>query len=214
MYKHSNKSIHNTTLLSKKLSWLLRHGARKEGLTIQSNGFIKVEEILQHPNYKKFYNLDILKQLVDNDTKQRYTLRFNEEFEGFEIRANQGHTLKEVKDDKCLKEIVSANEVPLAVHGTYLRHWEAIKREGLKRMSRNHVHFATSDSCADNISGFRSDCQILIYLNVYRVLISGEFKLYRSDNNVILCSGLADGSIPIKYFEKVVNRRTGQLMEY
>lgn len=215
MIKNTPKSSNKQTILSKKLSWLLRHGAVKEGLTIQPNGFIKVFDILQHPNYKNSYNLEILKQLVENDQKQRYTLRYNEELGGFEIRANQGHTLKEVQDDQCLKEILSAEAVPLAVHGTYLRHWPAIKREGLKRMSRNHVHFATSDSKADNISGFRSDCQLLIYLNVKKVLASGELKLYRSDNNVILCSGLTnDGSIPTKYFEKVVNRRTGELMDF
>ncbi|XP_065361363.1 tRNA 2'-phosphotransferase 1 [Calliphora vicina] len=214
MHKKPYKSGDNMTMLSKKLSWLLRHGAVQEGLPIQSNGFINVADILQHPKYKNCFSLNVLQKLVEDDGKQRYTMRLNAEMGGYEIRANQGHTLKEVEEDKCLKQILLAEEVPLAVHGTYLRHWSTIKREGLRRMSRNHVHFATSDARADNISGFRSDCQVLIYLNVKSALDSGLLKLYRSDNNVILCSGLQDGSIPPKYFDKVIERRTGKLLVF
>lgn len=200
--------------MSRKLSWLLRHGAIAEGLQVQDNGFINVQSILQHPNYKDCFNLELLQTIVGSDRKQRYTLRRIENSEDYEIRANQGHTLKEVKEEQCLKRIISANEAPLAVHGTYFKYWPAIKCQGLRRMSRNHVHFATSNTRADNISGFRSDCQILIYLNVKKVLDSEELKLYRSDNNVILCSGLPDGSIPTIYFEKVVERRTGKYIDF
>ncbi|GBP02693.1 tRNA 2'-phosphotransferase 1 [Eumeta japonica] len=214
MLKKEKKILVDLTTLSKKLSWLLRHGAVTKGLQIQENGFINVQDILQHPNYKDCFNLVLLKTLVETDRKQRYTLRHRGEKEGYEIRANQGHTLKEVKEEMCLKRIMSANEVPLAVHGTYFRHWSAIKSEGLKRMSRNHVHFATSIDKADNISGFRSDCQILIYLDVKKALESKELKLYRSDNNIVLCSGLEDGSIPMKYFKKVVERRTGKCIPF
>ena len=33
---------------SKALSWLLRHGAEKEGLAIRSDGFVRLAEILAH----------------------------------------------------------------------------------------------------------------------------------------------------------------------
>lgn len=201
-------------MLSKKLTWLLRHGALKEGVQIQPNGFIKVDDILKHHNYRHLYTLDTLKTMAKNDAKQRFALRQNPE-EGFwEIRANQGHTLSEVKAEECLHLISNPNEVPLAVHGTYYRHWPSIRAQGLRRMTRNHVHFAASDARADNISGFRGDCQVLIYLNVKKVLEEDRLKLYRSDNNVVLCSGLEEGCIPCKYFEKVVERKSGKLLEF
>ena len=40
-----------TTQLSKKLSYLLRHGAVKDGFNLDSAGFILVDEILAHQNY-------------------------------------------------------------------------------------------------------------------------------------------------------------------
>uniref|UniRef100_A0A1I8PP72 2'-phosphotransferase n=1 Tax=Stomoxys calcitrans TaxID=35570 RepID=A0A1I8PP72_STOCA len=214
MLNKTRKPLLKEVILSKKLSWLLRHGAAKEGINIQADGFIKVSDILQHPNYRRDFNMNILRQIVDNDAKQRYTLRKHPVEGHFEIRANQGHSLLEVKADECLQPITKASEVPLAVHGTYYRHWPSIKAEGLKRFTRNHVHFATSDDASDNISGFRSNCQILIYLDTKKLLDEGCLKLFRSDNSVILCSGLPhDGSIPSKYFLKVVDRKTGQLLE-
>ncbi|TMW54221.1 hypothetical protein DOY81_000720 [Sarcophaga bullata] len=208
MYKKQQKSCDNLTGLSKKLSWLLRHGAVKEGLHIQPDGFVKVQDILEHQNYKNCFTMEVLQKLVAEDQKQRYTLQRNALTGQYEIRANQGHTLKEVEDEECLKSIMAHDEVPMAVHGTYYRHWDSIKAKGLNRMSRNHIHFAISDSKRQNISGFRSDCQLLIYLDIKQVLESGHLKLYRSENNVVLCTGLADGSIPTKYFAKVVDRRT------
>jgi hypothetical protein len=41
--------------VSKKLSWLLRHGAEKEGLKLGPGGYINVEEVVS-PDWKAFYN--------------------------------------------------------------------------------------------------------------------------------------------------------------
>ncbi|XP_005183157.1 tRNA 2'-phosphotransferase 1 [Musca domestica] len=214
MSSTSGKPLPLDVRLSKKLSWLLRHGLKKEGFQIQPDGFIRVDDLLKHPNYCRDFSLSTLQKIVEQDAKQRYTLRQNPLQGYWEIRANQGHSLDEIQSDQCLQLINNAAEVPLAVHGTYYRHWPSIKTHGLKRFQRNHVHFATSDDCSNNISGFRSDCQILIYLNVEKIFKEGQLKLYRSANNVILCGGLEDGSIPCKYFLKVVDRRSGQHLEY
>ncbi|XP_073842342.1 tRNA 2'-phosphotransferase [Musca autumnalis] len=213
MYSATRKPPSNDVRLSKKLSWLLRHGLKKEGFQIQSDGFIKVEDLLKHPNYCRDFNMATLEKIVQQDAKQRYTIRKNP-MGYWEIRANQGHSLEEIESDKCLQLIKDVQEVPLAVHGTYYRHWQNIKTMGLKSFQRNHVHFATSDLCSKNTSGFRSDCQILIYLNVEKIFKECIMKLYRSANNVILCSGLEDGTIPTKYFLKVIDRRTGQPLDY
>jgi RNA:NAD 2'-phosphotransferase (TPT1/KptA family) len=37
--------------LSKKLSYLLRHGAVKEGLTISPDGFVSMEDMISHTKY-------------------------------------------------------------------------------------------------------------------------------------------------------------------
>lgn len=41
--------------LSKQLSYLLRHGAVKEGLTISSDGFVSMEDMIKHTRYSFFF---------------------------------------------------------------------------------------------------------------------------------------------------------------
>jgi len=62
--------------ISKTLSWLLRHGAQKEGLAIRKDGYIKVTDLLEHPKLKsQGLNLDGVKAIVKADSKQRYDLK-------------------------------------------------------------------------------------------------------------------------------------------
>ncbi|XP_054261886.1 uncharacterized protein LOC128985921 [Macrosteles quadrilineatus] len=80
--------------LSKALSWLLRHGAIDEGLTVSEDGYIKLEEVLQHRLFARRYTpTDI--RLVVNLCKNRFTLRTNPVTGIYEIRANSGHTFKD-----------------------------------------------------------------------------------------------------------------------
>lgn len=48
MNKISNKDIQ----ISKNMSYLLRHGALKEKINIRSDGFVLINELLQHRNLK------------------------------------------------------------------------------------------------------------------------------------------------------------------
>ncbi|EDW68943.1 tRNA 2'-phosphotransferase 1 [Drosophila virilis] len=202
---------HSDIQLSKQLSWLLRHGAQKAGLTIQPDGYVSVAEILQHPRFGAHYSIEKLRKIVAADAKQRYRMRYNSLTGAEEIRANQGHSLAAVQSEACLERINSISELAEmhVVHGTYYKNWEQIKTEGLRRMQRNHVHFAVLTDQSDAIvSGFRGDCQVLIHLNVAKVL-EDQLQLFRSSNNVILCAGI-DGCISPRYFERVIDRRTGK----
>jgi RNA:NAD 2'-phosphotransferase (TPT1/KptA family) len=40
------------------------------------------------------------------------------------------------------EKILDASKYPVVVHGTYLNCWESIKKSGLNKMKRNHIHFA------------------------------------------------------------------------
>jgi RNA:NAD 2'-phosphotransferase (TPT1/KptA family)/inhibitor of KinA sporulation pathway (predicted exonuclease) len=50
--------------LSKKLSYLLRHGAIKEGIAIDTSGFLLIDDILAHIDFKT-HNLEQIKIVVD-----------------------------------------------------------------------------------------------------------------------------------------------------
>ncbi|KAL5728095.1 2'-phosphotransferase [Ranunculus cassubicifolius] len=192
--------------LGRLLTRILRHMASELQLNMRSDGYVKVADLLRL-NLKTFANIplrshtvDDIKEAVRKDNKQRFGLL--EENGELLIRANQGHTVTTIESESLLKTILSAEEAPICVHGTYKRNLESILQSGLKRMKRLHVHFSRGlPSDGGVISGMRRDVNVLIFLNVRKALEDG-MKLYISENKVILTEGF-DGVVPVKYFDKI-----------
>jgi len=162
--------------LSQSLSMLLRHQARELSIPIDPFGWVDLEHALAHVN--SYEGDDALeggfpataeevRQVVLSSDKQRFGLR-GPSHDGAapieQIRANQGHTMEGIDADLTP---ISAADIPQAVHGTYLEAWDVIKREGISRMSRNHVHLA-KDLPGESgvISGMRRSCQVLIWIDI------------------------------------------------
>ncbi|OVA00128.1 Phosphotransferase KptA/Tpt1 [Macleaya cordata] len=192
--------------LGRLLTRILRHMASELNLEMRSDGYVRVDDLLKL-NLKTFANIplrshtiDDIREAVKNDNKQRFGLL--EENGELLIRANQGHTIETIESESLLKPILSAEEAPVCVHGTYKRNLESILQTGLKRMKRLHVHFSSGlPTDGEVISGMRRDVNVLIFLDVRKALQEG-MKLYISDNKVILTEGF-DGIVPVKYFEKI-----------
>lgn len=200
----------HTVNVSKTLSWLLRHGGLKEGLKFSENGYTDVEELLQNHNMKRLNTTyeDIV-NIVENNDKQRFQLLLNKDNHRTYVRATQGHSM--VFKDIGYKQVISKDEIGLAVHGTYYKVWPIIQKEGLKTMGRTHIHFAKGlPNDSGVISGMRSNCQILIYLDIKKCL-DDEIVIELSDNGVVLTKGV-DGVLEPKYFEKVVDYKTGEIL--
>lgn len=192
--------------LGRLLTRILRHMAAELNLNMRSDGYVKVQDLL-NLNMKTFANIPLRSHTVDDvreavrkDNKQRFGLL--EENGELLIRANQGHTITTVESESLLKPILSAEEFPVCVHGTYRKNLESILESGLKRMKRLHVHFSCGlPTDGEVISGMRRNVNVLIFLDVRKALEEG-MKLYISDNKVILTEGF-DGVVPAKYFEKI-----------
>ncbi|KAG6832118.1 hypothetical protein H0H87_002631 [Tephrocybe sp. NHM501043] len=188
--------------LSKTLSWLLRHGAKSEGLPMRPDGYVKVIDLLENPKLKG-QGLDLLglQEIVKADAKKRYDL--TEDIGVWWIKANQGHSIKTVKLE--LRPILSVKDIPtgVAVHGTTRAAWDLISQQGLSKMKRNHIHFAQGVPGDGVISGMRKSSQVLIYLDVQKVLDAG-IELFFSDNGVVLSEG-RDGIILPEFFQDVQN---------
>jgi len=186
---------------SRKLSSLLRHRAIKEGFNIRSDGYIKVDDLFNKRGYEA--TIEDLQWIVENDNKSRFKMIR----EGGEwlLRANQGHSMPGI-DANQIFDPIQPGELSTCIHGTYRKFWSSILQNGLNKMNRLHIHFTPSEVVtSDARSGFRQNCDILIYLDVEKALADG-IKLFRSANNVILSPGI-NGIIPAKYFLKVVDRR-------
>jgi 2'-phosphotransferase len=142
------------------------------------------------------------------------------------IRANQGHSIK-VDEEGLLEPITLESELPsTVVHGTTSKAWPLIlSTGGLRKMTRNHIHFAAGlpagfqslenaqDATEETkkepvISGMRNSSSILIYVDIKKAL-EGGLKFWRSANGVILSEGDKKGIIPVEYFQRVEERRKG-----
>lgn len=185
--------------LSKSLSWLLRHGAEKEGLPLEEGGFVDVEKILKLKQFRT-YTVEDIQTVVNNNDKKRFSTRLKSNI--LQIRANQGHSLPVTEEG--LLTMLTEETCPQAVfHGTYLSKLQLIQETGLSRMKRNHVHFAPKrPGDGSVISGMRKDCEVFIMVDTILAMRDG-LKFYVSDNGVILCPGNENGVIPSKYFKEI-----------
>ncbi|OQR96242.1 tRNA 2'-phosphotransferase 1-like [Achlya hypogyna] len=197
---------------SKRLTYVLRHGAEKMRLPISSDGFVPLAAIFGMREFAKFSLAD-LERIVALDSKQRFSLEKEAADPAkWRIRANQGHSIQAVADADLLTPVTDPEGL-VCIHGTYLRHWESIFHQGLCRMTRNHIHFAAGEVGENEvISGMRTSVQIKIYIDVAKV-IGDHIPVYRSANNVILCAGVGEkGVLSRKYFSKVLRVRDGAVL--
>lgn len=136
------------------------------------------------------------------------------------IRANQGHSFNAGLQSNQLLTPLTAEELSnpdqMIIHGTTRRAWEDhIRIEGLRRMKRNHIHFATglpNNRDKSPISGIRSSSEIYIYVSGKKCA-EDEIPFYTSANGVILSAGVEEkGLLPLKYFDKVVHASSGKVL--
>ncbi|CDR36302.1 CYFA0S01e00320g1_1 [Cyberlindnera fabianii] len=200
--------------ISKALSYLLRHGAVKERLNIDSAGYVKVSEILSNNRLKTHHTtLEDLNRIVENNDKKRFNLQRRDD--GAYICATQGHSLKTVSDETLT--LLKPDEYPeMLIHGTTPKNLELIlKSKGLSRMSRNHIHFTSIlKNQGEAVSGLRNFTNVLIYLDVDKLKDHPEVKIYKSLNNVYLCPGDAEGFLSKDYFKKIIDRKTDTIIPF
>lgn len=191
-------------VISKRLSYILRHGAFRMKLYMNKNGFAYVNDILTFPGYRDVFEDDIIR-IVETNEKQRFHLQYDR-YGYLMIGANQGHTIK--CEELKLQPITDAEAYPCVVHGTTYNAWDNIKRNGLKTMGRNHIHFASGEPGEkDVVSGMRSSSKVLIYIDLEKALEYG-IKFFLSRNKVILSEGDEHGKIDPFLFKSVIDRKT------
>ncbi|GMM36859.1 tRNA 2'-phosphotransferase [Saccharomycopsis crataegensis] len=201
-------------IISKQLAWLLRHGAQKEGLSIDSQGYVPVPEVLAHNKLKSNKTtFEDLQRIVGNDKKQRYTLKSDDDSDPKKSRicANQGHSLQQIEVELTKLDDSFTDAI---IHGTSISAWKLINESGaLSRMTRNHIHFAVDVPANNNskvISGMRNSSNVFIYIDKEKAEKQG-IEFYRSINQAILSSGNSEGKIPVECFAKVVDRQGNYL---
>lgn len=134
--------MHDLVKKSKFLSYVLRHHPEKIGLELDENGWADTANLLEKLNTEgQTWNLESLKFIVDNNNKKRFA--FSEDF--MKIRANQGHS---IEIDLALKP---KSPPEILYHGTAILNILFIKKQGLLKGNRQHVHLSTDESTAKQV---------------------------------------------------------------
>lgn len=161
--------------MGKQLAFLLRHDqdAFDHGL-IDGNGWRDIDELCD----KQGYTRELLDEIVETNEKKRYEYNVDKT----KIRARQGHS---IKVDVELKEAVPPS---FLLHGTSERFLESIMKEGIKKMSRQHVHLSDDGETAIQVGKRHAhEGKVVVFLIAARDMYYKDgIKFYKSNNGVWL----------------------------
>jgi putative RNA 2'-phosphotransferase len=173
------------TSVSKFLSLVLRHQPQTIGIELDSEGWVDVDELLAGcGRHGRQITLEQLQEVVDTNEKRRFAISAD----GRRIRANQGHSLEV---DLGLAPV----EPPQWLyHGTVAKFLDSIRRQGLLKGNRQHVHLSADHETAQRV-GQRRGQPVVLLVEAERMARAGHF-FYRSENGVWLVD-----AVPAEYLQ-------------
>jgi putative RNA 2'-phosphotransferase len=138
--------------ISKFLSLVLRHRPETIGLSVGSDGWARIDQLL---GAAKHHGQDIspgmLEEVVFTNDKQRFAFSPD----GRSIRANQGHSIP------VDLQLQKSTPPEVLFHGTATRFLSAIRSEGLCRMRRHHVHLSATVDVARRVGARHGEAVVL-----------------------------------------------------
>ncbi|WP_395678168.1 RNA 2'-phosphotransferase [Inquilinus sp.] len=164
------------TETSKFLSYVLRHEPQAIGLTLDSEGWARIDALIAAAAANgKVLDRELIQAVVDGNDKKRFSISPD----GDRMRAVQGHSTAEVA-------IAYAPVEPpeQLFHGTATRFLASIRAEGLVPGSRHHVHLSPDVETAMAV-GRRHGQPVVLTVAAGAMHCQG-FVFHRADNGVWL----------------------------
>lgn len=174
-----NKGKHHSFHKGKFLSFVLRHRPDKLNIELDKEGWTDIDELIRlwnrkHTTPDRQIDRAELQQIVDTNDKKRYKISDD----GKRIRASQGHSVKVSLGHKPSKP------PDTLFHGTSDRFLDSIKKTGLNKGTRTHVHLSLDHDTAVDV-GKRHGKPVVLEVDAAQMYKDGiDFIL--SDNSVWL----------------------------
>jgi putative RNA 2'-phosphotransferase len=125
--------------VSKFLSLVLRHEPERVGVTLDLEGWVPVSRLLEALGAHGLrLTPEELREVVHTNDKQRFSFSPD----GLSIRASQGHSVEVELGYE------PSEPPPTLYHGTAERFLPSIRRQGLVRGRRHHVHLSEQGATA------------------------------------------------------------------
>jgi putative RNA 2'-phosphotransferase len=159
---------------SKFISLVLRHRPDAIGLTLDAAGWAEIDALIRLSQDHRPLTRALIEEVVATNNKQRFAISED----GLRIRARQGHSIE-----------VALGLTPLQppeelFHGTATRFLAPIRREGLDKRTRQHVHLSADAQTAANV-GARHGTPVVLRIRAGGMAAAGHL-FYRSENGVWL----------------------------
>lgn len=172
--------------LSKFLSLVLRHEPERIGIVLDPQGWVAVDDLLAAAaRAGKPVSREQLEQVVATNDKKRFAFSPD----GARIRASQGHS---VEIDLGLPPVIPPERL---FHGTATRFLDAIRAEGLRPQSRQHVHLSPDEETAVKVGQRHGKPAVLTVLA--GAMHRDGHVFYRSENGVWLTLAVPPGYLEI-----------------
>jgi putative RNA 2'-phosphotransferase len=171
--------------ISKFLSLVLRHNPALIGLSMDAEGWVSIDELIEKSTrHGEHLTIALLDEVVTTSDKKRFA--YDED--KTRIRANQGHSV-----DVDLK-FEFKEPLEFLYHGTIDKFLDSIKATGLQKMERTHVHLSKDTNTAAAV-GSRRGKAVILTIRAAEMHQDG-FKFYLSANGVWLTN-----EVPAKYID-------------
>ncbi|MCA9658387.1 MAG: RNA 2'-phosphotransferase [Myxococcales bacterium] len=158
---------------SKRLSWLLRHGAPEAGIRMDPAGWVALDEVLRYLGMSR----STLDAVVRSNTKRRLQVV------GARIRCCQGHSTRSGVTREALEASWETYEGDALIwHGTSTGAVASIAEEGVLPQKRTHVHLAPTLA---SVVGKRAQVDVMLGVDPRLVRAAGQ-TIWRAPNGVIL----------------------------
>lgn len=168
-------------ILSKEISYALRHAPEKYGLSPDSESYVPVAQLIsaidKTGKYERGVTLADLEYINSHFDKKRF------EISDGRIRALYGHSIAE--------RVEKAETVPpdILYHGTPRRAVGSIMCEGLKPMKRQYVHLSKDTDTAVDVGRRRDSSPVILRIDAKKAHESG-IRFYEGNDAVILCDNV------------------------
>jgi 2'-phosphotransferase len=185
-------SVEKRTMISEKITQILRHTGIENSLNFDPEGFTSIKWMLRTAPVSQYkLKKTDFDEIVYNDDSNTYQYNKRENM----VRCREGHTgkilniINEVNTYECIN---NADEIPICIYGTYKKTWYRIKHKGIRSLKDYMIKMSCNKP---------SNFSIHITIDVQQAIDDG-IEFFKSPDNFIYTKGIR-GVIDPKYFKNV-----------
>ena len=174
------------TKLSKQISYILRHHPEEFNITLDSEGWCTIDELIKILNNENKYGIitvTTLNDMLNSFDKKRF------EIKNKKIRAYYGHSI----ETKIIKK--TCEPPKYLYHGTARKNIDRIRKQGIITMSRQYVHLSDNTDLAYTV-GKRYDNDPIIIKVLAQKAWQNNIKFYCGNEDTWLSE-----NIPFEFLE-------------